>query len=110
MAGEKIVEAIELADAERETVRQWEEDKSKLPVEQAEHLPKPPRHPELVARGDMEPDDYVLKVMKSVPAAQMEDALLVLPFGIVCSLLVYLDGWARAVSYILPSSNSLNGQ
>jgi U3 small nucleolar RNA-associated protein 12 len=102
MAGEKILEAIELADEERETVRQWEEDKAKLPLEQAEHLPKPPRHPELVARGDIEPEEHVLKTLKAVPSAQMEDALLVLPFKAVCSLLVYLDGWARAVSLSFP--------
>lgn len=98
MAGEKILEAIELADTERETVRQWEEDKAKLPAEQAEHLPRPPKNQELVARGDLEPEEHVLKTLKGVPSAQMEDALLVLPFKAVCSLLFYLDGWARTVS------------
>lgn len=106
MAGEKILEAIDLADSERETIRQWEEDKAKLPADQAQHLPRPPRHPELVARGDVEPDALVLKTLKSVPAAQMEDALLVLPFKAVCSLLVYLDEWARTVC-LYPSSLNL---
>lgn len=98
MAGERIMEAIELADAEREVVRQWQEDKSKLPPAQAEALQRPPKNPELLARGDIEPADHVLFTIQKVPAAGMEDALLVLPFRMVVSLLEYLDEWAKAVS------------
>ncbi|ORY22394.1 putative WD-repeat protein [Naematelia encephala] len=94
MAGERIVEAIELADADREAIKQWEEEKAKLPEEAAKALPKPARNPELIARGDLEPDEHVLKTIQKVPAAALEDALLVLPFRMVISLLVYLDEWA----------------
>ncbi|KIR53961.1 U3 small nucleolar RNA-associated protein 12 [Cryptococcus gattii Ru294] len=90
IAGEKIMEAIELADADRATTRQWEEDNAKSNVE----IPRPPRNAELISRGDLEPDEYVLKVVQKIPAAQMEDALLVLPFRMVVSLMGYLDEWA----------------
>jgi U3 small nucleolar RNA-associated protein 12 len=102
MAGERIIEALEVADAERQVVQEWEEDKAKLRAEgkddAADALPRPPMHKELAARGDLEPQEYVLQVLKKVPAAQMEDALLVLPFGLVCSLLGYVDEWAKQVS------------
>jgi U3 small nucleolar RNA-associated protein 12 len=106
MAGERIMEAIELADAEREVVRQWEEDKAKLQPAQADALQRPPKNPELVARGDLEPAEHVLKTIQKVPAAGMEDALLVLPFRMVVSLLEYLDEWAKSVSRIAPRAVS----
>lgn len=93
IAGEKIMEAIELADADRATTGQWEEDNAKSNVE----IPRPPRNAELISRGDLEPDEYVLKVVQKIPAAQMEDALLVLPFRMVVSLMGYLDEWAMQV-------------
>ena len=98
MAGEKIMEALDLADAEREATREWEEEKVKLSPEAAAELPAPKRSAELMARGDISGEEYVYKVVRGIPAAAMEDALLVLPFGQVVSLLVYLDEWARQVS------------
>lgn len=92
MAGERIMEALELADADRETLREWEEEKVKFPV-----APKPTRNAELVSRGDLEADEHVLRTIQKIPAASMEDALLVLPFRHVVSLLGYLDEWARKV-------------
>lgn len=97
MAGEKIMEAIELADADRENIKTWEDEVQRLGPEKGAMLPRPTRSAELQARGDMSGEEYVLKTLKSVPAAGMEDALLVLPFRQVVSLLVYLDLWARDV-------------
>jgi U3 small nucleolar RNA-associated protein 12 len=102
MAGEKIIEAIELADAERETWKTYEEEAAKLGPEKAKALPQPTRSAELMARGDVSGEEYVWKTIRSVPAAGMEDALLVLPFRLVVSLLVYLDQWARKVSPRIP--------
>ncbi|ODO09357.1 hypothetical protein I350_02957 [Cryptococcus amylolentus CBS 6273] len=90
IAGEKIMEAITVADEDRLAVQQWEEDCEKAGAE----VPRPPRHAELIARGDLEPDQYVLQTVKKIPAASMEDALLVLPFRMVVSLMGYLDEWA----------------
>lgn len=104
MAGERIIEALEIADAERLAVAEWQEDQAKLRAEgkeeAADQLQRPPMHKELAARGELEPQEFVLQVLKKVPAAQMEDALLVLPFGLVCSLLGYVDEWAKQVSLV----------
>ena len=97
MAGERIMEAIELADADRATMKQYEEEKKKM-GEMGASLPKPTRHPELAAKGDITAVAFVLGILRKIPAANMEDALLVLPFRQVVSLLAYLDEWALAVS------------
>lgn len=97
MAGEQIMDALEVADADRETMRQYEEEQVKM-GEMGANLPKPTRNPELVAKGDISAVEHVMGVLRKVPAASMEDALLVLPFRQVVSLLGYLDEWASAVS------------
>ncbi len=100
MAGEKIMEAIELADAEREALEAYEEEIRRLGPEKSQGVVKPERSAELKARGDISGEEYVWKTLKSVPAAGMEDALLVLPFRQVVSLLIYLDAWAKNVSQV----------
>lgn len=79
MAGERIVEALDLADAERAQ-----------PADM-------PRNPVLAAL-DQGPEEYVLQVVEKVSSAALHDALLVLPFGKVLSMMVYLDEWAQRVS------------
>lgn len=78
MAGERIVEALDLADAER--------------AQPADG----PRNPILTAL-DQGPEEYVLQVVEKVSSAALHDALLVLPFGKVLSMMVYLDEWAQRV-------------
>ncbi|KLO08525.1 WD-repeat-containing protein [Schizopora paradoxa] len=94
-AGEKIIEALELADAERAALAEYEEAKSKLPASEAAKLPPPPPNAMLAALG-MEPEEYVLDTIEKVSNTALLDALLVLPFGNVLSMMVYLDEWVRA--------------
>lgn len=92
MAGERIVDALELADADKLAFEEYEAEKLRLGAA-GDSLPAPTRNPELLARG-VEGDEHVYNTLKKIPAAQMEDALLVLPFRQVVSLLGYLDAWA----------------
>ena len=71
MAGEKIMEALEMEDDAAE----------------------------IGARGG-EKSQYVYEVVRKVPAASMEDALVVLPFSAVAGLLGHLDAWAVRVSAV----------
>lgn len=96
MAGEKIMEALDLADAERESFKEYEDAMSKLSEDDAMRLQAPPRNPVLAAY-DMEPDEYVLHVVQKVQSTALHDALLVLPFSKVVSLMAYLDMWAQKV-------------
>ncbi|KAJ9110239.1 hypothetical protein QFC19_001642 [Naganishia cerealis] len=97
MAGEKIMDAIEMADADRALTRDYEDSRAKLTGQLREALMPPTRNPTLIALGGPAPEDYVRGVMEKVPPAQMEDALLVLPFKQVISLLEYLALWAANI-------------
>jgi len=77
-AGERLIEAIERADAD-----------AVLPEGQ-------PRDPVLAQTGEDGPR-HVLRVVASIPAPQLNDSLLVLPFGHSLSLLRYADMWLAEV-------------
>ncbi len=96
MAGERIMEALDLGDKERETFHQYEEAMAKLPEDDPMRLQPPARNP-ILAAYDLEPEAYVLRVVEKVPSAALHDALLVLPFGQVISLMYYLTAWAQKV-------------
>lgn len=96
MAGERIIEALDLADNERATLRDFEDQKAQVGTLEAAGLQLPPRNPILSAL-DLEPDSYVLRVVEKIPRTALYDALLVLPFGKVLSLMQYLDMWAKKV-------------
>ncbi|TDL29382.1 WD-repeat-containing protein [Rickenella mellea] len=94
MAGERIVEALELADAERVAIAAFEDTKKGLSSAEAEKLQPPTPNAMLAAYG-VGPEAYLLRVIEKIPNAELMDALLVLPFGKVVSLLGYLNEWAK---------------
>jgi U3 small nucleolar RNA-associated protein 12 len=103
MAGERIVEALDLADKERELFESYYNDMSKLPEDDAMRMQAPPRNPVLAAY-DMEPDQYVLMVIEKIQSTALHDALLTLPFGKVMALMYYLNIWAQKVDTLLTRS------
>ncbi|CCM04814.1 uncharacterized protein FIBRA_07007 [Fibroporia radiculosa] len=92
MAGERIMEALDLADGEIASFREYEEAKAKGGL--SEQMAPPPRNPVLAAY-DVEPEEYVLQVIEKIAGTALYDALLVLPFGQVVSLMQYLNVWAQ---------------
>lgn len=94
MAGERIMEALELADNEIAAFREYEEAQAKGGL--AGQVAPPPRNPVLAAY-DLEPEEYVLRVIERIPGTALYDALLVLPFGKVVSLMRYLNAFAQKV-------------
>ena len=96
MAGEKIMEALDLADSERKAFADHEQVTSKLGQSDAMKLQPPPRNP-ILAAYNSEPEEYVLRVIEKVPSTALHDALLVLPFQKVVSLMNYLNIWAQKV-------------
>ncbi|KAK7061634.1 WD-repeat-containing protein [Favolaschia claudopus] len=93
MAGERIIEALDLADAERAVFQEYEDAMSRLGPD-AMRLAPPPRNAVLAAY-DLEPEAWVLRVVERVQNTALQDALLVLPFGKVVSLMNYLNIWAQ---------------
>ncbi|GAC97102.1 hypothetical protein PHSY_004686 [Pseudozyma hubeiensis SY62] len=96
MAGERLVEALDTADA----------DVSARLAARAAGQAEPAYHALIMAEfessrtrspvdEDISAQKYVLRVVEKILPAQLDDALLVLPFDKVLSLLKYLDFWAR---------------
>lgn len=99
MAGERLIEALEVADADLAEAAAAAASETGTAA--------PARNPLIVAvcGQDEEPsaEKYVLKATEKILPAQLDDALLVLPFDKVVSLMRYLDFWARKASCSLLS-------
>jgi U3 small nucleolar RNA-associated protein 12 len=90
MAGEKIAEALEIGMEDLEVMREYEET-NKVNAKAA----KPQRNPVFLAHGGVSASVYVLNAFQRIPAASLQDALLVLSFSQLPSLLTFLALWAR---------------
>lgn len=89
MGGEKIMEALELGIEDLETMREWRAIKAAQPNAKA-----PDRNPLYLALGNISAEQHVLNVIQKIPAAALQDALLVLPFSKVGALFTFLNLWA----------------
>lgn len=94
-AGERLIEAMDIGDEEKNGWLAFENAKaSGLPGQ------PPQRHPILMAMGDIEPDRYVLDVLKKIKANDIDEALMILPFSKVMSLFSYIESWAKKVKLL----------
>lgn len=100
-AAERIMEAVEV---HKEVSQQLAEYREKIDLHQqsgrnASEAPAAPQlHPLMVTYDTTDLDRYLLKVLRQVKSSEVEEALLVLPFHYVGSLLSLLDqllekGW-----------------
>ncbi|EEH34613.1 DOM34-interacting protein [Paracoccidioides lutzii Pb01] len=90
MAGEKIVEALDLGMEDIELLQEWNELKLTNPK-----AAPPPRNPVYLALGNISAERHVLRVIQKIPAAALQDALLVLPFSKLPSLFTFINIWAK---------------
>ncbi|KAJ1977984.1 beta transducin [Dimargaris verticillata] len=106
-AGERIVEALDIAEQDRLSLETYEkcsptfthltpgnvrgtiQMKGKGPMA----LPTPERHPILKALGHLSGNRYLLNVIEKIKASEIEDALLALPLNQVEALFRYIDQW-----------------
>jgi U3 small nucleolar RNA-associated protein 12 len=91
-AGEKIVEALELGLEDLDTVREWDSQKAANPDKQ---FAAPQRDPLFLALGNISAERHVLNTLAKIPAASLQDALLVLPFSALPALFVFVGIWVR---------------
>ncbi|RKU43784.1 hypothetical protein DL546_004820 [Coniochaeta pulveracea] len=89
MAGERIVEALELGIADLNLVREWEEQRATNPS-----IAPPQRNPIFLALGGISAETHVLNVLQRIKASALHDALLVLPFAMVPLLFTFLNIFA----------------
>ena len=88
--GERITEALELGMADLELVRAWRLQKSITP-----NIAPPQREPLFMALGNISAERHVLNTMSKIPAAQLHDTLLVLPFSALPALFTFIAIWVR---------------
>jgi U3 small nucleolar RNA-associated protein 12 len=91
-AGEKIMEALALGLEDLDTVREWSRQKAANPSQQ---FAAPSRDPLFLALGNISAERHVLNTLAKIPAAQLQDALLVLPFSALPSLFVFVSIWVQ---------------
>ncbi|KAJ0421924.1 hypothetical protein BJY00DRAFT_101442 [Aspergillus carlsbadensis] len=89
MAGEKIMEALDLGMEDLEVMREWRAVKARQP-----NAAPPARNPLYIALGNVSAEQHLLNVVQKIPPAALQDALLVLPFSKVPALFTFLNIWA----------------
>jgi U3 small nucleolar RNA-associated protein 12 len=87
-AGERIQEALDLGIADLDVVRDWEVQRQSNPK-----IAPPQRNPLYLALGNISAERHVLNTLSKIPAAQLHDALLVLPFSSLPALFTFLAIW-----------------
>lgn len=90
MAGEKIMEALDLGIEDLELMREWHQIKAAN-----RNAGAPDRNPLYLALGNISAEKHALNVVQKVPAAALQDALLVLPFSKLTALFTFLNIWAE---------------
>ena len=60
-------------------------------------MPPPKPHPLLQATKSSTPAQYVLNVVATISSADLEEALLVLPFSHILKLITVVDEWFTRV-------------
>lgn len=88
-AGERIIEALDLGMEDLEVMRQWRETKKKNP-----NAAPPQRNAIYLALGGLSAERHLLNIVQKIPAASLQDALLVLPFSKLEALFTFLEIWA----------------
>lgn len=87
-AGEKIMEALELGLEDLELVRDWTAKKALNPT-----MAPPTRDPLFLALGNISAERHVLNTVARIPNAQLQDALLILPFSSLPALFIFIGIW-----------------
>lgn len=91
-AGERIVDALQLADVEAENQQRYDFELRRAKEVGTDPPPAPTPSPYLLGQS---PSMHLLNTVTSVRASILEEALLVVPFTSVCKLLMFMDGWLR---------------
>ncbi|KAK0654389.1 WD repeat-containing protein 3 [Lasiodiplodia hormozganensis] len=91
-AGERIMEALELGLADLEVVAAWRAQKAANPTA---NMAPPQRDPLFMALGGISAERHVLNTVAKIPASQLHDALLVLPFSTVPGLFTFIRIWVQ---------------
>lgn len=103
-AGERIVEALEVADTETQKRRDYQ-----LARENGVTVELQAPEPLLLAAGkDKTPAELVIWAVGQVPLAELEEALLTVPVALIPSLLTYAIEWFQSRLNLVLAARVLN--
>lgn len=91
-AGERILEALDLGLVDLAAVAAHRAQQAANPTV---NMAPPQRDPLFLALGGISAERHVLNTVAKIPAAQLHDALLVLPFSAVPGLFTFIRIWVR---------------
>lgn len=89
-AGERIMEALDLGVEDLRLMQDWQTRKASNP-----NLAPPQRDLHFLANNNASAERYVLTTLQKIPASQLQDALLVLPFSILPALFTFISIWIQ---------------
>merc|ERR1711881_291108 len=89
-AGERIMEALDLGLEDLRLMRAWQARKAET---ENPNLAPPQRDPHFLANNNVSAERYVLTTLQKIPASQLQDALLVLPFSVLPALFTFVSIW-----------------
>ncbi|KAF8477012.1 WD40-repeat-containing domain protein [Kalaharituber pfeilii] len=91
MAGERIMEAIDMGIDDLNLLQAHAEAQARRP---GISIAPPQRNPVYVALGNISAETHLANIISKVKASHLQDALLVLPFEKVEKMMRFLDIWA----------------
>jgi len=101
-AGERIIDALEIAEEEENKAKVYHAELAA--VGPGAKVAPPTMHPLLTATNSKTPAQYVLHVVAGIPSAELEEALLVLPFNHILQLIGCIDEWFTKVAQVPAST------
>lgn len=95
-AGEKLMEALDIGTADADATEQYELELTQFKLKKSGvSMPQKPTPNAILMAFGVTGQEYVLNTMLKIRAAQLEDALLVLPFSYTVKLMRFIDIWTQ---------------
>lgn len=95
-AGEKLMEALDIGSEHLDAIEEYETQLKQFQLKKpGVSMPMKPVPNAILTAYNMTGQEYVLSVMLKIKAAQLEDALLVLPFTYTKKLLRFVEIWTN---------------
>ncbi|OWB83102.1 hypothetical protein B5S33_g1731 [[Candida] boidinii] len=95
-SGEKLMEALDTAIVDIEADEQYQKDSKAFKLKKISQAPIEPTKNPLLLALNISPEKHVLDTLTKIRAAQLDDALIVLPFSYSVKLLKFIKIWTNS--------------
>ncbi|GME89122.1 unnamed protein product [[Candida] boidinii] len=95
-SGEKLMEALDTAIVDLEADEQYQKDLKAFKLKKSSQAPIEPAKNPLLLAMNISPEKHVLDTLTKIRAAQLDDALIVLPFSYSVKLLKFIKIWTNS--------------